>query len=180
MNVATYPGPTTPASHAFAVELPEGWSAAAGPGALMILTPDEHDSAFHPNVVISRNRQLATLDLKGVAARSLAAAKRLGDDAVIDISRIGRLHHRPTYIQTVSVTVAATGQRVSQLYVVFYGPEESQVITDAGESADLYTIVGTCLDADSPTYAPLFLRLATSFTFGPRLGVVAPDLAEVL
>lgn len=169
MTLATFPGPDAPAPHAFAVEQPPGWSARAEAYALLVLAPDEHEPAFRPNLMINRTRHAAALDCRALATRSLADAERVGTDAVLETSRVGKLLGRPTYIQAVSVT-AAVG-RVAQLSVVFYGPESSQVQSDAGASADLYTLIGSCLEADAGAYAPIFLRIATSFTFGPRLGV---------
>ena len=174
MSAIAYPNPAVPAPHAFVLDVPDGWSAQPAPRGLMMLTPDEHDPAFHPNVVISCNRVAADLDLKQVGAEALRAAARVGDDPALEVGKVGRLNGRTVYIQTLAVTLRSTGQRVAQLHMVFFGPADSIVSTEAGRTADLYTFVGTCLDADAVPYAPLFLTMATSFTFGPRLAVPRP------
>ena len=182
MSTITYPNAQSPAPHTFTVECPDGWSSRPVPRALLLLTEDATitetcDDDFHPNMVISHSRVPRRISLQDVGVSTLVAASKLGDDAHLEVGKVGRLDGRTVYIQTLALTVDRTGQRVAQVHVIFYGPDDAdrdaRGDADSDAIADLYTLVGTCLDADSAQYAPVFIEIVRSLTFGDRL-VTAP------
>ena len=174
MSTINYPNDAAPAPHSFTIECPDGWTVHPAPRALMMLTPDEHSPEFHPNLVIASHRVPSSVDLKEIGVSTLVTAAGIGSDAALEVGKVGRLNGRLVYIQTLALTLESTGQRAAQLHVVFYGPQNGSAEGEGGSVADLYTVIGTCLDVDAPTYAPIFLQIAASLTFGPQLVAPAP------
>lgn len=163
-NAVTYPSAALPAPWGFEFSCPDGWVAEAVPGALCAVHAPALIDGFQPNLVISSARVADTIDLRTLALRALTAAGRRGTDPQFEMQRLGTFHGRPTYLQVITLGVGTPERRVAQLFGFFFGPARAGATV-----ADLYTVVGTCLDSQSADVAPKFLDIIASLRFTGEL-----------
>ena len=151
------PGPEAPATPGFVCSIPEGWSAAEAPGAVVSFTPSD---VADVSVLVTATRVAKEVDLRDVAVRSFAQQRQVNSEVTIDSQRVGRFGERVVYVRGVTVP----GDRpVAQVHGLFFGPAG-----DDRSTADVFSVVGSCPASVIADFGPAFVDILASISFAEQ------------
>lgn len=152
----------------FELALAEGWQVHDAPGTLAVLRPADDRGWFRTNVVISRDRVQADLDLAAVMAAGERHAAATYDAVEVRGQRAAYCGDAAALVRLRAFDVRDDGVRLSQLHALLdagldAGIEDAQHRGGCGTPTRvLYQIVATCLAEEAPVFQDSFTTMVGS------------------
>jgi hypothetical protein len=159
-RISVYPSSTVRPVPGFLFEDPDGFELDEAPGALAVARTVQEVDGFWVNVIISADRVPAGLQLQQAAQQTFAQLQRQCPGLKVNDEKVGRFGDRITHLRAVEVAAPQSNRKLTQVHALFFAPQP-----EAAKTTDLFHIVGTCPSEQANVFAPVFVKLISSFRF---------------